>query len=152
MSLYRLDTSIRVQGSHSRAIADIVEQEWRRARPGDPVIRRHVGVDPIPATAWATAVFADDVPGQSDARFSEQSWNMRSIFPRLIDDSGRPLGKYPLTVVPLSDAAPANLSIVAGGEAYVRFTVPAGTSGSIDWASGGLPVSPLVQFTVVRTK
>ncbi len=50
MSLYRLDTSIRVQGSHSRAIADIVEQEWRRARPGDPVIRRHVGVDPIPAT------------------------------------------------------------------------------------------------------
>ena len=51
MSLYRLDTSIRVQGSHSRAIADIVEQEWRRARPGDPVIRHHVGVDPIPATA-----------------------------------------------------------------------------------------------------
>jgi hypothetical protein len=37
MSLYRLDTSIRVQGSHSRAIADIVEQEWRRACPGDPV-------------------------------------------------------------------------------------------------------------------
>jgi FMN-dependent NADH-azoreductase len=33
MSLYRLDTSIRVQGSHSRAIADIVEQERRRARP-----------------------------------------------------------------------------------------------------------------------
>jgi len=46
MSLYRLDTSIRVLGSHSQAIADIVEQEWRSARPGDPVIRRHVGVDP----------------------------------------------------------------------------------------------------------
>jgi FMN-dependent NADH-azoreductase len=51
MSLYRLDTSIRVLGSHSQAIADIVEQEWRSARPGDPVIRRHVGVDPSPATA-----------------------------------------------------------------------------------------------------
>ena len=101
---------------------------------------------------WATSVFTDDVSGVTDNSFLESSWNMRSIFPRLIDDSGRPLGKYPLTVVPLSDAAPANLSIVAGGEAYVRFTVPAGTSGSIDWASGGLPVSPLVQFTVVRTK
>jgi phosphatidylserine/phosphatidylglycerophosphate/cardiolipin synthase-like enzyme len=33
MSLFRLDASIRVEGSHSRAIADIVEQEWRDA-PG----------------------------------------------------------------------------------------------------------------------
>ncbi len=65
MSLFRLDASIRVEGSHSRAIADIVEQEWRNARPGEPVIRRHVGVDPIPATAWATAVFAGRTPGES---------------------------------------------------------------------------------------
>jgi FMN-dependent NADH-azoreductase len=65
MSLYRLDASIRVDGSHSRAIADIVEQEWRNARPGDPVIRRHVGVDPIPATTWATAVFASRTPEES---------------------------------------------------------------------------------------
>jgi FMN-dependent NADH-azoreductase len=65
MSLFRLDASIRVEGSHSRAIADIVEQEWRDARPGEPVIRRHVGVDPIPATAWATAVFAGRTPEES---------------------------------------------------------------------------------------
>jgi FMN-dependent NADH-azoreductase len=58
MSLFRLDASIRVEGSHSRAIADIVEQEWRNAHPSEPVVRRHAGVDPIPATAWATAVFA----------------------------------------------------------------------------------------------
>jgi len=70
MSLYRLDASIRVEGSHSRAIADIVEQEWRNAHPGEPVIRRHVGVDPIPATAWATAVFAGRTPEES--RTSEQ--------------------------------------------------------------------------------
>jgi len=65
MSLFRLDASIRVEGSHSRAIADIVEQEWRNARPGESVIRRHVGVDPIPATAWATAVFAGRTPEES---------------------------------------------------------------------------------------
>jgi FMN-dependent NADH-azoreductase len=65
MSLFRLDASIRVEGSHSRAIADIVEQEWRNARPGEPVVRRHAGIDPIPATAWATAVFAGFTPGES---------------------------------------------------------------------------------------
>ena len=65
MSLYRLDASIRVEGSHSRAIADIVEQEWRNAHPGEPVIRRHIGVDPIPATTWATAVFAGRTPEES---------------------------------------------------------------------------------------
>src|SRR6202007_2046655 len=65
MSLFRLDASIRVEGSHSRAIADIVEQEWRDAHPDEPVVRRHVGVDPIPATAWATAVFAGRTPEES---------------------------------------------------------------------------------------
>ena len=70
MSLYRLDASIRVDGSHSRAIADIVEQEWRNAHPEEPIIRRHVGVEPIPATAWATAVFAGYTPEES--RSAEQ--------------------------------------------------------------------------------
>jgi FMN-dependent NADH-azoreductase len=70
MSLFRLDASIRVEGSHSRAIADIVEQEWRNAHPDEPVIRRHAAVDPIPATAWATAVFAGRTPEAS--RTAEQ--------------------------------------------------------------------------------
>ena len=65
MSLFRLDASIRVEGSHSRAIADIVEQEWRNVHPGESVVRRHVGVDPIPATAWATAVYAGRTPEES---------------------------------------------------------------------------------------
>jgi FMN-dependent NADH-azoreductase len=65
MPLFRLDASIRVEGSNSHAIADIVEQEWRNPHPGESVIRRHVGVDPIPATAWATAVFASRTPEES---------------------------------------------------------------------------------------
>jgi FMN-dependent NADH-azoreductase len=58
MSLFRLDASIRVEGSHSRQIADIVEQEWLAEHPGDDVLRRHVGVEPVGATTWATAVSA----------------------------------------------------------------------------------------------
>jgi FMN-dependent NADH-azoreductase len=67
MSLFRLDASIRVQGSHSREIADIVEQEWRSAHPNAPVTTRHIGVEPIPATAWATAVFAPYTPADQQS-------------------------------------------------------------------------------------
>ncbi|MDG4762801.1 NAD(P)H-dependent oxidoreductase [Solwaraspora sp. WMMD406] len=62
MSLFRLDASIRTHGSASREIADIVEEEWLATRPGDQVERRHVGVDALPATAWAAAVTAGTTP------------------------------------------------------------------------------------------
>jgi FMN-dependent NADH-azoreductase len=62
MTLYRLDASIRIEGSHSRAAADIVEQEFRSAHPTASVLRRHVGTEPVPATTWATAVGASATP------------------------------------------------------------------------------------------
>jgi FMN-dependent NADH-azoreductase len=62
MSLFRLDASIRTEGSHSRQIADIVQQEWRNAHPTDPVINREIGIDPLPSNAWATAVLARPTP------------------------------------------------------------------------------------------
>lgn len=73
MSLFRLDASIRAEGSHSREIADIVEQEWLAAHPGDQVERRHIGVDVLPADAWGHAVSAgyvlpeDRTPAQAAA-------------------------------------------------------------------------------------
>jgi len=97
-------------------------------------------------------VFTDDVPGVTDARFLESSWNMRSLFPVLVNSANQPLGRYPLAVVPVSDAAPANVTLFAGGAAYLRFSVPANGQASIDWSASGLPVSPLMQFTLVRTK
>ena len=100
---------------------------------------------------WATSVFADDLPGQSDVRFSQPSWNYRDIFPHL-SSSGVLLGRYPLAVLPLSDTDPVTVSIDAGGAAYIRFAVPAGSSASIDWSSGGAPVNALMQFTVVRSQ
>jgi FMN-dependent NADH-azoreductase len=60
--LYRLDASIRREGSHSRSIANTVEQEWRAAHPGSPVVRREIGLDPIPTATWATAVHASQTP------------------------------------------------------------------------------------------
>ena len=73
MTLFRLDASIRVDGSHSRALADSVEQEWRNSRPPDPVIRRHIGVEPLPATAWPNAVSAAYVPEESRSPEQQQA-------------------------------------------------------------------------------
>ncbi len=64
MTLFRLDASIRVDGSTSREIADIVEQEWLAAHPGDRVVRRHLGTDPLPADAWPEAVAASMTPAE----------------------------------------------------------------------------------------
>ena len=71
MSLFRLDASIRVEGSASREIADIVEREWRAGNPVAPVTRRHVGTEPLPATAWGHAVAGSYLP--ADQRTPEQS-------------------------------------------------------------------------------
>ncbi|MCS7479249.1 FMN-dependent NADH-azoreductase [Umezawaea endophytica] len=73
MSLFRLDASIRVDGSHSREIADIVEQEWRSAHPNAAVTTRHIGVEPIPATAWATAVTAPYTPAEDQTPEQRQA-------------------------------------------------------------------------------
>ena len=62
MTLFRLDASIRTDGSASREIADIVEAEWRAAYPADTIERRHIGVDVLPAGAWAQAIAASSVP------------------------------------------------------------------------------------------
>jgi FMN-dependent NADH-azoreductase len=64
MTLFRLDASIRAEGSASREIADIVEREWLAAHPGDTIERRHIGVDVLPADAWGHAVAAGFVAAE----------------------------------------------------------------------------------------
>jgi FMN-dependent NADH-azoreductase len=77
MSLFRLDASIRSEGSHSRALADIVESSWREGHPDALVTRRHVGTEPLPSTLWAEAVFASRTP--EDDRSPEQSEVIRTV-------------------------------------------------------------------------
>lgn len=62
MSLFRLDSSIRTEGSVSREVADTVEQTWLDQHPGRTVVRRDVGREPLPADLWTTAVGAGATP------------------------------------------------------------------------------------------
>jgi FMN-dependent NADH-azoreductase len=70
MSLFRLDASIRDEGSHSRALADTIQATWREANPGVEVVRRDVGLHPLASTLWPLAVTASRLPegDRSDAQ------------------------------------------------------------------------------------
>jgi FMN-dependent NADH-azoreductase len=62
VTLFRLDASISPGNSASATIAGIVESEWIRTHPGDSVVRRNIGTDPLPADAWANAVTGARTP------------------------------------------------------------------------------------------
>jgi FMN-dependent NADH-azoreductase len=66
-TVFRLDTSIRLQGSVSRAIASSLESTLEATR----VIRRDVGMSPLPSTAWAASVNGGYLP--ADQRTPEQA-------------------------------------------------------------------------------
>jgi len=70
MTLFRLDASIRKEGSHSRQIADIVQREWDAGHPGDTVINREIGIDPLPSAGWASSLSSAMTP--EEERSSEQ--------------------------------------------------------------------------------
>ena len=73
MTVLRVDSSIQGDRSASSALADLVLREFTTVRPEVPVVRRHLGQDPLPADAWATAVAGgftpenERTPGQREA-------------------------------------------------------------------------------------
>lgn len=62
MSLFRLDASILPGTSTSAELADLLETEYRVGRPDEPVVRRVLGTDPLPAQAWAQATVGGFTP------------------------------------------------------------------------------------------
>ena len=83
MSLLRIDASIRTEGSASREIADIVEAGWRESHPGDPVVRRHLGTEPLPSDAWAHAVAAAGTP---EAERTPEQRSAAGLAAELVDE------------------------------------------------------------------
>src|SRR5690349_14661774 len=62
MTLLRVDASIQGPRSQSSALADLVVGEYAAARPGEPVVTRHLGQHPLPSDAWALALGASATP------------------------------------------------------------------------------------------
>lgn len=69
MSLFRLDASIRVEGSVSREVADALEAAYVEQHPNATVARRDLVADPLP-NVWPVAAFAGFTP--EEQRSDEQ--------------------------------------------------------------------------------
>ena len=74
-TIFRLDASIRQAGSVTRAIADTLESALVAELDDARVIRREVGLTPLPATAWADSAFAGYTPEaqRTDAQSQAQA-------------------------------------------------------------------------------
>jgi len=57
MKFFRLDASLRTEGSVSRRLADVVEEQWLQKHPRATVTRRDLGLNPLPSL-WPDAVGA----------------------------------------------------------------------------------------------
>lgn len=70
MTLFRLDASIRREGSVSREVADTVQRSWAERHPHDAVVHRDLTASPLPSDAWLQAVSTKFLP--EDAHTPEQ--------------------------------------------------------------------------------
>ncbi len=61
-AIFRLDASIRHDGSVTRSIADRLETSFNTTDMS--ITRRDIGTSPLPSTAWAGAVFGPYVPAE----------------------------------------------------------------------------------------
>ena len=82
MRFFRLDASIRTDGSVSRSLADEVEAAWRNALPDAVVTRRDLGIDPLPPV-WPDALAGKMAP--PDAR-TDAHLRARAAAAHLVDE------------------------------------------------------------------
>jgi FMN-dependent NADH-azoreductase len=64
-TIFRLDASIRTEGSVTRAVADTLEAGILEDLGPTRVVRRDVGSAPLDAAVWGTAAFAGFTPEES---------------------------------------------------------------------------------------
>jgi Bacterial Ig-like domain (group 2) len=109
-------------------------------------LRETLGTDPIPLFRdWAVAAYTDDAVPGVPAAFTHPSWNYRSLYQTL--DS-----RYPLETTVLNAGMATNLSLVAGGSAYLRAGVAPGQRASIAVTASNAAPPQQLSVTVVRTK
>jgi FMN-dependent NADH-azoreductase len=83
MKFFRLDSSLRNDGSVSRRLADAVEQQWLHHHPTATVIRRDLGNDPLPPL-WPAAVSV--LMGPPDQQRSPEQVAAVNLAAELVDE------------------------------------------------------------------
>jgi hypothetical protein len=100
---------------------------------------------------WTLSVYTDDAVAGIDPRFTQPSWNFRSIMPRVSVIYGGP-NVFPLEVHRLSSGGEQEYNLRGGGATYLRFGIASGARVALRLSSGdNLPPESL-RFSLVRTR
>src|SRR5690606_34496021 len=99
------------------------------------------------ARDWAVSVYLDDALPNVPDRYTQPSWNFRSIITTLYGAN-----EFPLQVRSLEPVLTERLSLKGGGEGFVRVPLePAGRAVVNTTSDGAVPPDGL-HLTVVRTR
>lgn len=86
MRLLRLDCSIRVEGSASRSLADVVQRDWQTALPRARFVHRDLGRHPLPPV-WPDALAGTtSAPRPDDAPVRTASEAATELATELVDE------------------------------------------------------------------
>jgi hypothetical protein len=145
-------------GRYSVSVAPIASPDgdiWNRlvnnSLIGIANVQQVFGVDASVAVGdWSASNAADDVSTLVNEQFRQKSWNWRSVYSVLCQaGTGCP---YPLPVRTMTAATALGGNIVAGGAAYFRLAVPAGTTSTVTVGSSTPASAPALKLLVIRTK
>ena len=95
---------------------------------------------------WSVSHAVDDVAAPG-TQYQQRSWNWHSIFPGLSGNS-----PYPLAVTSITGNTTNPGTVVAGGAAYYRITVPANGTTTVSLGAPAGATNPNLQLVIVRTK
>jgi FMN-dependent NADH-azoreductase len=96
MTLLRIDASILGPQSASAELADLVLAEWSAERPDEPVVRRHLADDPIPASAWALANAALFTPAEQRTQAQQEALDLATALVQELRDADAVVLAFPL--------------------------------------------------------
>lgn len=106
-----------------------------------------LGRDAMPRLQeWAVSIFTDDVVPGVAPRFTQPSWNFRSILQGFGQGSG-----FPLPVRDLPPASPQRIRLNGGTASFLEFGVAPGGRALLDFSVDGGPPPARLRWTVVRT-
>jgi hypothetical protein len=103
------------------------------------------------AQDWTLAVYTDDAVPGVETRFTQPSWNFRSIMPVITELYGETRG-FPLLVHSLASGNSQGYNIRGGGATYFRFGIGGSSRVALRLTQDGDVPPASLRFSLVRTR
>ena len=139
---------LRYVADQSSSDGDIWSKLVNNTSVGLANLQSVLGRDVAPVVRdWMVSLALDDVAG-APASAQQKSWNWRSIY----GGAGGVAGLYPLSVTPMGNATSYTGTVVAGGAAFYKLSVPANGTATLSLGGPSGAATSNLQLVIVRTK